>query len=75
MLDADALLSLYRTVEKQKNRGRGVAFLQFLDLLALVARAALLDTYASDAACVNALIFRWGLADPVRLEGLRRRRA
>jgi len=75
LLDADALLSLYRTVEKQKNRGRGVAFLQFLDLLALVARAALLDTYASDTACVNALIFRWGLADPVRLEGLRRRRA
>lgn len=75
LLDADALLSLYRAVEKQKNCGRDIAYAQFLDLLALVARAALLDDYATDAACVNALIFRWGLADPVRLEGLRGRRS
>ena len=61
----------YRVVEKQK-KARGLAYAQFLDLLALVARAALLDELATDAACVNALLYRWGLADPVRLEGLRR---
>ena len=71
LVDADAILSLYRVVEKQK-KARGLAYAQFLDLLALVARAALLDELATDAACVNALLFRWGLADPVRLEGLRR---
>ena len=71
LVDADAILSLYRVVEKQK-KARGLAYAQFLDLLALVARAALLDELATDAACVNALLYRWGLADPVRLEGLRR---
>jgi hypothetical protein len=71
LVDADAILSLYRVVEKQK-KARGLAYAQFLDLLALVARAALLDELATDAACINALLFRWGLADPVRLEGLRR---
>mmetsp|Transcript_18756 Transcript_18756/g.56012 ORF Transcript_18756/g.56012 Transcript_18756/m.56012 type:complete len:400 (+) Transcript_18756:3-1202(+) len=71
LVDADTLLALYRVVEKQK-KARGLAYAQFLDLLALVARAALLDELATDAACVNALLFRWGLADPVRLEGLRR---
>ena len=70
LVDADAILSLYRVVEKQK-KARGLAYAQFLDLLALVARAALLDELATDAACINALLFRWGLADPVRLEGLR----
>ena len=71
LVDADAILSLYRVVEKQK-KARGLAYAQFLDLLALVARAALLDELATDAACVNALLYRWGLADPVRLERLRR---
>ena len=71
LVDADAILSLYRVVEKQK-KARGLAYAQFLDLLALVARAALLDELATDAACVGALLYRWGLADPVRLEGLRR---
>ena len=53
LVDADAILSLYRVVEKQK-KARGLAYAQFLDLLALVARAALLDELATDAACVNA---------------------
>ena len=67
LVDADAILSLYRVVEKQK-KARGLAYAQFSRPRARRARGLAGQTCDGRGCCVNAL-YRWGLADPVRLEG------
>lgn len=79
LLSADAVRACFRAATAHaRAENYGLPYAQFLDVVALMAKAAFSgdrwgDAYATDAAKLAALLERWGLADPVRLELLKGR--
>ena len=78
-LPKSALHKCYSAVANQHGSNPyGLTYAQFLDLVAVLGRAAFdkphyQALYTTNAAKLSVLLERWGLADPVRLEIIRNR--
>ncbi|KAH8053560.1 translation initiation factor IF-2 [Aureococcus anophagefferens] len=79
LLPKSALHKCYSAVANQHGSNPyGLTYAQFLDLVAVLGRAAFdkphyQALYTTNAAKLSVLLERWGLADPVRLEIIRNR--